>query len=327
MVLDIIIPILIFLVSLYVLTKGADFLVNGATDLARYLKVSPIMIGLTLVSFGTSLPEFVVSFFAVLTGNVDISIGNIIGSNIANIGLVLGLSALIFPLAIKSESLMYEFPFMIVSTFLFMLLANNLYLFNGASYSIGRIDALIFLTVLLIFIVYVYKSIKDHRKAVLKEFKDEYKHINPLWKNTAYITAGISMLFIGGKVFVGAASDLARGFGISEAFIGVTIVAIGTSLPELFTSVVAAWKKETSIAIGNLVGSNIFNILFVLGIVGLVKPIVVNPGLLFFDGMIMVGITLLFLLFATMDMKVKRYEGAILMLCYLTYIGFLIWRL
>ena len=167
------IPILIFIVSLYVLTKGADFLVDGSSDFARFLKVSPILVGLTVVAFGTSLPEFVVSLFAVLTGSADISIGNIVGSNIANLGLVLGISALIVPLLVKSESLMYEFPFMIVSSFLFMLLANDNYLFNGNAFSIGRMDGLIFLVIFVIFMLYVYKSIKGQRGAEVKEFKQE----------------------------------------------------------------------------------------------------------------------------------------------------------
>lgn len=322
---DIIIPLLVFIASLYILTKGADFLVDGAADLARFLRVSPILVGLTVVAFGTSLPEFIVSLFAVLTGSADISIGNIIGSNIANIGLVIGLSALLVALAVKSETLMYEFPFMIVSSFLFLLLADNRFIFNENTFGIGRFDAIILLVIFVIFIAYVYRSIKGQR--VEKEFKKEYPYRKKPWKNSLMIILGIAMLGIGGRLFVYAASELAASFGLSEAFIGVTIVALGTSLPELFTSGIAAWKKEANIAIGNIVGSNIFNILFVVGIVGLIKPITVNPSLLFVDGVIMIGITLLFLLFATMDRELKRYEGAILLLSYLAYIGFLIWSL
>ena len=322
-----ILGIIIFILSLIILTKGADVLVDGSADLARFLKVSPILVGLTIVAFGTSLPEFIVSLFAVLSGSADLSVGNIVGSNIANIGLVLGISALFIPLVVKSTTLMYEFPFMLVSSFLFLLLANDSYLFGKSTFFIGRIDSLILLIIFAIFIIYVYRSLKHQRKEVKKEFAKEYKHLNPLWKNTLMICIGIIMLVVGGKLFVNSASDLAKLFGFSEAFIGVTIVALGTSLPELFTSAVAAYKKEASIAIGNIVGSNIFNILMVLGIVGLIKPIAINQSLLFFDGMIMIGITLLFLLFATIGKNLKRWEGAFLLLSYASYIGWLVFSL
>lgn len=324
-----ILGIILFVISLVILTKGADILVDGSADLARFLRVSPVLVGLTIVAFGTSLPEFIVSLFAVLSGSADISVGNIVGSNIANIGLVIGISALFVPLVVKSTTLMYEFPFMLVSSFLFLLLANDSYLFGEKGFFIGRIDGLILLVIFIIFIVYVYRSLKNQRqeKAMNKEFAKEFKHKNPLWKNSLMIGLGIIMLVAGGKLFVNSASDLAKLFGFSEAFIGVSIVALGTSLPELFTSVVAAYKKEASIAIGNIVGSNIFNILMVLGIVGLIKPIAINQSLLFFDGMIMIGITLLFLLFSTVGKNLQRWEGVVLLLSYISYIGWLVFSL
>jgi len=324
---DPVINFVIFLASLVILTKGADMLVNGSADLARYFKIAPILVGLTIVAFGTSLPEFIVSLFAVLSGSADLSIGNIIGSNIANIGLVIGISALFVPLVIKSTTLMYEFPFMMVASFLFLLLANDSYLFNQNSFFIGRIDGIILLIIFSLFLFYIYHSIKKQRKSEVKEYAKEYVHKNPLWKNSLLIILGIVMLIGGGKLFVTSASQLARAWGLSEAFIGVTIVALGTSIPELFTSVVAAYKKEASIAIGNIIGSNIFNILMVLGVIGLIKPIAVSQSLLFFDGMIMVGITLLFLLFATMGQNLKRWQGVVLLLSYVSYISFLIWSL
>jgi len=330
---DPILGAIIFIISLVILTKGADVLVDGSADLARFLKVSPILVGLTIVAFGTSLPEFIVSLFAVLGGSADLSIGNIVGSNIANIALVLGISALFVPLVVKSTTLMYEFPFMLVSSFLFLILANDSYLFGKNTFFIGRLDGIILLIIFVIFIIYVYKSLKNQRnqvnndKKVKKEFAEEYKHKNPLWKNTVMIITGIIMLVVGGKLFVNSASELARYLGWGEAFIGVTIVALGTSLPELFTSAVAAYKKEASIAIGNIVGSNIFNILMVLGIVGIIKPIAINQSLLFFDGMIMIGITLLFLLFSTIGKNLKRWEGVVLLLTYFSYIGYLVWSL
>ncbi|MBU1111319.1 MAG: calcium/sodium antiporter [archaeon] len=332
---SIIILILIFIASLVILIKGADYLVNGAADLAAYFKVSPIIIGLTLVAFGTSFPEFIVSLIAVLTGSPDLSIGNIIGSNIANIGLVIGATAIIMPLLVKSKTLMYEMPFMVVSSTLLLLLANNHYLFNQDTFILGRFDGIIFWIIFVLFIAYIYKSIKESQKekdgelkSVKKEFKVEFKkHKNPLWKNSLLILFGLIMVSLGGRLFVYSSSEGALLLGLSEAFIGVTIVALGTSLPELMTCLVAAWKKEGDIAIGGIVGSNIFNVLFVLGTISIIKPIQLSQSLLFQDGMIMILMTLIFLIFATTGRKINRWEGAVLLLSYLAYIGFLIYSL
>jgi len=323
---EIILLIAILILSLLALVKGADFLVDGAADFAAYLKVSPILIGLTVVAFGTSLPEFIVSLMAVITGSADLSIGNVIGSNIANIGLVIGICAILIPLSVKSKTLMYEFPFLIVSSFLLLLLANNNYLFQENSFSLSRFDGLFFWIMFIIFIIYVWKSIKNNGKNGTKaQFSSEYKNENSVQKNSLLILIGIILLSLGGRYFVTSSSELALMFGLSEAFIGVTIVALGTSAPELFTSIIAALKGKADIAVGNIVGSNIFNVLFVLGTVSLIKPINMSSSLLFFDGSVMIGITLLFLLFATIGKKVERWEGATLLVGYLTYMGYLIY--
>ena len=332
---SIIILILLFIASLVVLIKGADYLVDSAADLAAYLKVSPIIIGLTLVAFGTSFPEFIVSLFAVLSGSADLAVGNIIGSNIANIGLVIGATAIFMPLIVKSKTLIYEMPFMVVSSTLLLLLANDNYLFGQNTFTLGRLDGIIFWVIFMAFIIYIYKSIADQKKektreekAVKKEFQEEYKkHKNPLWKNILIILAGLAMVAVGGRLFVYSSSEGALLLGLSEAFIGVTIVALGTSLPELMTSLVAAFKKEGDIAIGSIVGSNIFNVLFVLGTVSLIKPIQLSQSLLFQDGMIMILITLIFLVIATTGRKIERWEGVVLLLSYFAYIAFLIYSL
>lgn len=324
---ELIIAIILILVGLALLVKGADYLVDGAADIARWLKVSPILVGLTIVAFGTSLPEFVVSIFSVFFDKADISIGTIIGSNIANIGIGIGICALIAGLAMKSKTLIFEFPFLIVSSFLLLILASDFFIFREETFSLSRFDGLIFVVIFVIFMVYIYRSMKDYHQDVKKQFKEEYKHDNSLTKNILFIIMGLIALVGGGKLFIMGAEDLAFLVGVSEIFIGTAIAAIGTSLPDILVSVRAAWRGHGDIAVGNIIGSCIFNILFVLGIVSLIKPIVVNSGVLAIDGMVMALTALLFLLFATSSKRVGRKEGAILVLVYIAYFIFLVWRL
>jgi cation:H+ antiporter len=324
--LEIIFTILMILVSLFVLVKGADYLVDGSSDLARLLKISPILVGLTIVAFGTSLPEFIVSLFSVFAGKADISIGNIVGSNIANIALVIGVCAIITQLKVKSKTLIHEYPFMIISSFLLLILASDLFIFGKNEFMLSRIDGMIFLTIFVFFMYYVFRSMKNSRKDVKKEFREEFQHKNSVWKNTLMIVGGIVALVVGGKLFIMFASQLSEIAGLSDSFIGLLIAALGTSLPELATSGVAAWKKQGDIAIGNIVGSNIFNVLFVLGSISLIKPITVNPVILQIDAMIMLFVTGLFLVFSTYGKKITRKEGIILLAIYLLYIASLIWR-
>ena len=291
------------------------------------MKVSPILVGLTVVAFGTSLPEFIVSLFSVLGDKADISLGNVIGSNIANIALVLGICAMIVSLETKSKTLIYEFPFLIVSTFLLLILGNDNFIFNTNNFMLSRFDGVIFILIFLFFIYYVFKSIKNDRKSVEKEFAAEIKHENSTLKNSTLIISGIIALFIGGKLFITSASDLAKIAGLSDAFIGLAIAALGTSLPELFASGTAAWRGHGDLAIGNIVGSNIFNILFVLGLTSLIKPISINSTILGIDGMIMLAVTLLFLVFATSNKKLHKWEGIGLVTFYAIYLASLIIRL
>jgi cation:H+ antiporter len=324
--LEILFVVLMIIVSLFVLVKGANYLVDGSADLARLLKISPILVGLTIVAFGTSLPEFIVSLFSVLAGKADISMGNIIGSNIANIALVIGVCAIITQLKVKSKTLIHEYPFMIISSFLLLILASDLFIFGKNEFMLSRIDGMIFLTIFVFFMYYVFRSMKNSRKDVKKEFREEFQHKNSVWKNTLMIVGGIVALVVGGKLFIMFASQLSEIAGLSDSFIGLLIAALGTSLPELATSGVAAWKKQGDIAIGNIVGSNIFNVLFVLGSISLIKPITVNPVILQIDAMIMLFVTGLFLVFSTYGKKITRKEGIILLAIYLLYIASLIWR-
>ncbi len=306
------------------LIKGADWLVDGASDLAAYLKISPIYVGLTVVAFGTSLPELIVSLFAVLTGKPGISIGNIIGSNIANIGLVMGIAALIYPLAVQRKTITYEAPIMVILSFFLIILGNKNYIFGRNEFFFGKFDGVIFIGVFIIFLYYIYQSTKRGKDPLKKEFEKKYKNKNPLWKNIIFLTTGSLMLFIGTKLFVESSSEIARLFGISEVVIGLTIVAIGTSLPELFAAAAAALKKQTDIAVGTIVGSNIFNIAWVLGLVSMIKDVkIASPNVIYIDSMIMMLFTLVFLLFAAKSRKIKRPYGVILLAMYISYMAYL----
>ncbi len=303
------------------LTKGAEYLIDGAADLARFFKVPAILIGLTVVAIGTSFPEFVVGLVATFQGHFDILTGNIIGSNIANIGLIIGFAAIAFPLVIRSETLMYEFPFVIFSSLLFIVLANNNYIFRENVLSLGRLDGIIMLITLLMFLVYVFVSARSAKKSVITEFREEYVHANKLSKNISLIVGGSFLLFFGGRLFVDSASSIARFFGISEAAIGLTVAAVGTSLPELWTAGIAAWKKEADIAVGNVLGSNVFNILFVLGFISLIHGnIPINPHILYVDSIIMITFTFLFLTFSATRLRIDRAEGVALLLGYAGYL-------
>ncbi len=317
--------IIILIASLAALLKGADWLVDGASDLASFFKVSPIIIGLTVVAFGTSLPELIVSLLAVFNGAADLSVANIVGSNFANIGLGIGIAAMILPLAIKNKALIYEIPFLIVSSFLLLILGTDLFIFQKAGFSLSRFDGIILYILFIMFCYYIWSSLqKKQPKSMAKDIADEYIHNMPLWKSSTFIVVGIIFLTAGGKFFVDSAIDLASVFGFSQAFIGLTIVAIGTSAPELITSFTAAYKGKGDLALSNIVGTNIFNILFVLGTVSILKPISIAPSLLQTDGVAMMALTLLFLVFATRGKGISRYEGATLAALYIGYMTWLV---
>ena len=292
-----------------ILTLGAESLVRGASSIALKLGLSPLIIGLTIVAFGTSAPELAVSIKSAVAGNSEIALGNVIGSNIANIGLILGITALIRPIKIESQMVKRDIPIMIAASLLFW----GLLLDDGLSF----IDGAILSTLLVTYLSYSYFTAD-------KQASDETEDVGQRqWLSIIFIIVGISMLVGGGILFVDGAVALAQSFGISEIIIGLTIVAIGTSMPELVTSIVAALKGQSDIAIGNVVGSNLFNILGILGVTALIHPIIgseISP----LDWQVMIGLAVMLLPFAYTGLRIGRREGAILILGYLSYISYLV---
>jgi len=346
--------LIIFTLGLILLLFGADLLVSGATSLARKLKVPDIVIGLTLVSIGTSLPELLVNINSSISGNTGITIGNIVGSNICNVLLILGLTALIYPLPVKRNTALIEIPFGFFMTLVLFGLLNLGLLSSSLFYGLTRYDGLILLVLLAAFLFYVVKinpdevlsetdegSSDSHLKAIVfrlvkftktKSQYDRFMYIFNQYsglKSIFFIVGGIALLFFGGEFAVDGAVNFARDFGMSEELIGFTIVAIGTSAPELITSLTAARRGNVDIAVGNIVGSNVFNIVGILGISSLIHPINMQ-GLMHIntDVMILLGVNIMFFVFAALSSKYKisRLEGAVFLISYIAYIAFLIYR-
>lgn len=311
----------LFLLGFVLLIKGANLLVDGASALAGRLGVSALVIGLTIVAFGTSAPELVVTILASLSGNTDIAIGNVVGSNIANILLILGMSAAVYPLMVKSTTVWKEIPFALLAVVILYILANDM-LIDGASASVlSRIDGLVLMGFFVIFLYYII--------GLAKSGQTEVEEVPKLSVALAllYTVFGIAGLVVGGKWIVDGAIAIASGLGVSESLIGLTIVAIGTSLPEMATSVVAAYKKNVDIAVGNVVGSNIFNIFWILGISSFINPLPFAP-VMNLDLVVTIGVTLtLFLaLFVGKRHVLERWQGVAFILLYVFYIAYLVLR-
>ncbi|MGI1986820.1 calcium/sodium antiporter [Shewanella glacialipiscicola] len=302
--------ILSILGGFIILTLGAEALVRGASSIALRLGITPLIIGLTIVAFGTSAPELAVSVKSALAGNSGIALGNVIGSNIANIGLILAITALIRPIQVQSQVVKRDIPLMILASMLFWGL-----LLDG---ELSLIDGVVLLSLLIGYLAFSYISSKNSNE----EEEIEAGPNNPLL-SALFIVVGISMLVGGGILFVNGAVDLAKTFGVSEVIIGLTIVAIGTSMPELVTSVIAALKGQSDIAIGNIVGSNIFNILGILGITAIVQP-VSSLGFQPIDFIVMLAFAVIILPFAWTGLRIGRREGTVLLLGYLGYMGYLV---
>ena len=310
----------LFVIGFFILIKGAGLLVDGASAIADKFKISPLVIGLTIVAFGTSAPELAVNIFASAAGSSEIAIGNIIGSNIANILLILGVSALIYPLTSKKNTVWKEIPLGLLAAVVVGLMAND-FLIDGAIFSgLSRIDGLVLLSFFIIFIYYSFGIAKQ------QESSDdcEIKNLN-LVKSIFYIVIGLIGLVVGGNWIVSGAIKLAVGFGISESLIGLTVVAIGTSLPELATSAIAAYKKQADIAIGNVVGSNIFNIFCILGISSVIRPLPFNPANnIDFLIMIIATVILFIIMFIGKKRIIERWQGIAMISIYVAYTLFLI---
>ena len=309
------------------LIKGADWFVEGASSVAKLLKVPAIIIGLTVVAFGTSLPEASVSISSAIAGMNALAVSNVVGSNIFNALVVLGASALIVPVCVQPDSVRKEIPFSILCTV--VLLAALLLGMNVGSaettYTIGRIGGLVLLAVFAFYMYWQISAALRSRKAgAVDEGEDDVKVLSPL-KSLIFIAVGLVCIIVGGNFVVDGASAIAFKFGMSETLVGMTIVAIGTSLPELVTSMVAAKKGESDIALGNVVGSNIFNIVFILGFSALISPMTVDV-LAVIDTISTIAVSALILVFSATGKKVSRAEGAIMVAAYIGYLVYMIVR-
>lgn len=311
------ITLLQMLGGLAVLVAGAEILVRGSVGTALRFGLTPLLIGLTIVAFGTSAPELVVSIQAAYNGSDDIALGNIIGSNISNIALILGLAAIIQPLKVQASIIRKDVPILLGTSLLLVF-----FLMDGV---ITQLEGVIFFIGVVVFTVVSVRMAKNETSILVKEeFEDVIPEKKlPLWLNIVMIAAGLGLLIAGAKWLVDGAIEIAASIGLSEAVVGLTIVAVGTSLPELATSVMAAIKKEGDIAIGNVVGSNIFNILCILGITAIILP-VSQGGITTVDILLMLGLTVLLLPVLKSGYIVSRFEGAVLLVIYVVYTVYLV---
>ncbi|WP_337942625.1 calcium/sodium antiporter [Parabacteroides sp.] len=305
----------LLILSLFALYIGAGWLVKGSSELALKAKISNLVIGLTIVAFGTSAPELVVSLNATLSGQGDISVGNIIGSNIFNIAAILGISAVIQPLQAQRQLTRLDIPILIVATVVFTLL-----FWNG---TLGRLEGCLFLAGIILYTIFSLYYSRKHEKKVEELAGELEKQPEAWYKDVMYIVGGLVILIFASNLLVNNAVSIAQELGVSEAVIGLTIVAAGTSLPELATSVVSALKKNPDIAIGNIVGSNLFNILAIAGTSSMVKPIVAK-NVNYVDLLVMLGLTLLLLPLVKSGQKISRAEGWALIVVYLCYLAWLL---
>ncbi len=295
------------------LIKGADFFVDGSSSVAKMLRVPSIIIGLTIVAMGTSLPECSVSISASLAGKNELAISNAVGSNIFNLMAVCGACALLCPMKIKKSTLIKEFPLSVAA-------AVALLIFGWTGMQLSHIEGFIFCGAFIAFIVQMVLEAKKARTTET-ETESEYK-ILPIWKCILFIVGGAAAIILGGNLVVNSASAIASSFGLSDNLIGLTIVACGTSLPELVTSVVAARKNEVDMALGNVIGSNIFNILFVLGTAGAISPMVfIGENVI--DLFVLIGMSAVTWLFCWPKKQLNRWQGGVMLACYVAYVVYI----
>ena len=316
--------ILFLLVGLGLILSGANFLTDGAAALAKRFNISSLVIGLTIVAFGTSAPELTVSIVSAINGSAELSIGNVVGSNIFNILMIVGVTAVVAPITITKGTLTKEIPLAILSCVVVLICANDVFLETGTENILNRADGLLMLCFFAIFLGYTFAIAHDNTE-------EEQAEIKPLstWRCLLYIVGGLVVLIFGGRLFVNGSSEIARSLGVGESVIGLTLVAMGTSLPELATSVVAALKKNPEIAIGNVIGSNLFNVFFVLGMSATITPLPLG-GITNVDLFYLLAVSLLLLFFAGRYYKVRtitRVEGVFMIFAYVVYTGYLIYML
>lgn len=319
-----IIQILLFVAGLLALYFGAEWLVRGAARLARRLGVSPLVVGLTIVAFGTSSPELVVSILAAARGQADVALGNVVGSNIVNIAVILGAAALVHPLRAEMRIVVRETPIMIVAALLLGLM--------GLDGDVSRTDGFLLFLGFVAYVAFVLRAAPRESAAVQAEFAEfeRAESLTPLDRtrgaDALLILGGLAGLALGAHLLVGSALYFAHALGIPEIVIAVTVVAIGTSLPELATTVLAAVRHESDIAIGNIVGSNVFNVLAILGIASLVHPVAVHSALLRFEVPVMIGLSIVFAGLIATRLRLERWEGILLLAGYAAFAAALIVR-
>lgn len=316
---------LLLIIGFLLLIKGADMFVDGASRLAKAFKIPPIIIGLTIVAFGTSTPEAAVSISASISGSSGISIGNAIGSNLVNISLILGLTAFITPLQVQKKTILKEIPLALLASIALLVLLLDVQLQGLSNNALSRSDGIMLLLLFGVFLYYILE-------VALKNKNSQNYLLEPVEvkgtksKNLLILVIGLIGLVGGGYLVVYYGKEIALSLGMSETLVGLTIVAIGTSLPELVTSITAALKKESEIALGNIIGSNIFNIMFILGASATINPLTLTQNLIF-DIVLMISLTFIVLIFSyTHQRKINRLEGLILALVYIAYLIFIIIR-
>lgn len=312
------IPVLLLIGGVVAVVIGANLLVEGASSFAKRFNISDLVIGLTVVAFGTSTPEFVVSFFSAMQGETEIAIGNVVGSNIFNIFLILGVSAIVYPLRVESNTIWKEIPMSLLGALVVMAMANDVLLGGLGASQIDRADGFSLLGFFAIFLYYTFYIAKNASPSELHNKVNKY----PLYQSILMILGGLALLVFGGRLIVTGAVDIAETIGISKSVIGLTIVAAGTSIPELATSVVAAYKKNADIAVGNVVGSNIFNLFFILGASSLASPLEIG-AITNIDFLVCAAASLI-LFVHSFDLKISKLEGGGLIFLYLGYTAYLI---
>lgn len=312
----------LFVLGFVFLIKGADFLVDGASSIARRFRISNLVIGLTIVAFGTSMPELFVNLYASFKGTPDIAIGNIIGSNIANILLILGIASIIYPLKVTKGTAWKEIPLSLLAIVVVFLMANDVIIDKLGFNELTRSDGLALIAFFIIFLYYIFGI-----AGLEKGGEADGAKVHSMAKSSGMIVLGLTGLVLGGQWIVNGATQAALSLGLSEALVGLTIVAVGTSLPELATSAVAAYKKNADIAVGNVVGSNIFNIFWILGLSAVIKPLPFRPELNF-DILATVAASLLLFIWLFVGRKhtIERWQGITFVLLYVVYIAVIVSR-
>ena len=310
--------ILLLVASFALLIKGADVFVDGASSMAQNFKVPKILIGLTIVAFGTSAPEFAVSLKALASGSSDMVLGNVIGSNIMNILLILGVAAIIRPIVVHRPTVIKELPLCLLTTVLLAVLLADTFLGSGDTDYFSRADAIV---VLLFFAVFVYYLVKT---AISRRGEEEEKPEHNLLMSTVLLLAGLGGIIFGSNYVVESASSLATMIGVSERVISLTIIAFGTSLPELVTTIIASKKGEQDLLVGNIIGSNIFNIAVVLGIPSVIYGGVAVAGFSALDVLTFIASALILFLFSFRNHRIDRYEGALMLVVFFVYYGLVV---